>query len=460
MGAALTQFFMSAVQIMLAPFMWLFYLLKDWTAGRLSTRARWTLEISLVLVTAGILALLNWKLGLARYLTGPPALRKVWLGLLLILSWLTFRFSLFLWRQLPRRQAEFGDIRNAVQAGCLAAMDARIQIQDSPLFLVIGADELVEQSIAESSFVGDRLQVTDPTLPAHWLGDAEAIWLSIPGISAVSAQTRRTRTPMSAARPAGGAAALRLSVVEKERAAQRMRYLIKLLRKVRDPVVPVNGVVLLVPLQWMQDPTFSQFVDTIKIDMQTAQEELGVKCTCLVLVHGIEESPEFSAYRDSMPEAARQRRCGCTLPMFAEHTEADSGALHDWLGKFFRQQVFRFYQSDRQRPLNGRLFRFLWSFREARDGFCRVMNHAFAGDIQERFYLGGVYFTELNRSRRTFFDGIAAKLTSDHDEMIGWNDAAHRRDRRLRQLATLAAGLVVALLTIDAVRIGSALFLR
>ena len=167
-------------------------------------------------------------------------------------------------------------------------------------------------------------------------------------------------------------------------------------------------------------------------------------------MHGIDQSKEFDAYVQSMPPNARQRRCGCTLPAFSEYTEEDGPELHGWLEGFLRQQIYRFYQADRSRVSNGRLLRLLRSFHATEAGFCRTLNNAFPRDIDERFYLGGVYLAALNGAEKTFFDGIAAKLASDHDDCIGWNNRALKGDRRVRGTASVLAGTVVLLLTFAA----------
>ena len=105
------------------------------------------------------------------------------------------------------------------------------------------------------------------------------------------------------------------------------------------------------------------------------------------------------------------------------------------------------------------MFRFLNEFEQSRQRFCRCLEHAFAPDIPNHFYLGGVYFTRLASAGNVFFDGVAAKMLSDHDDMIGWNDQQIRADCRLMRLASVAAGLVVALLACDVVLFGRLLYL-
>src|SRR5690606_708571 len=130
----------TALQTVIAPFLWVWQLIKLWIRGRLAPRSAWAMELCVVAATVVGLGWLNWQLGLERYLAGPRTLRSVWLGLVALLCYTSVRFLMFLARTLRGRQTDFDDIRRGFHAGCDAAIDARINLQDSPLFLVLGAD--------------------------------------------------------------------------------------------------------------------------------------------------------------------------------------------------------------------------------------------------------------------------------------------------------------------------------
>ena len=457
MGAKLKGIAAAVFKALVAPFVWFWQLGHALFQGRLSPGLSLLLELMLVLLVAGGLAWLNLSFHLERYLTGPYALRRVWLGVLALCVYGTIRLSILLFRRLRGTGSDFHDIREAMSAGWNAAMEARINLQDSPLFLVIGADDVTEQSLRTSEMVGERLTVDDGRLPAHWFGDAEAIWLSVPGISAVSQQTARERKFETAdGRAASTTDAIRLTAAELELAWLRMTCLVRHLRRLRGAVVPVNGIILLLPVSWMQDPSLAPLAEAIRLDMEVLQTQLGVKCTCLLVLHGIEQVDEFQAFIDSTPATDRQRRCGCTLPALSEFSPADGPRLHGWICRFMRQQVYREYIDDCRRASNPQLFRLLQGLQESGDGLTRLLHHAFPEDLEETLYPGGVYFAELSPGRRTFVDGVAARLLADHDNTVGWNHRQVVHERRLKHLASLAAGLVVAMLTVDAFLIGRA----
>lgn len=448
-GMAAIKFYLSL------PFLKVGQVFRDWFAGRLPRWAAWSMEIGAVLIVCLIFIYINNKLQLHNNLGGLAPLRKVWLGLIVLLVWGTGRLTLALVRQFPRQLSRFPDIRLAVQAGEEFALDNGIDLQEVPVFLVIGATDDCEAALVKSPFVGQTVKIHPAEFPLHWYGDSEALWVTLPGVSAISIQTQRWQASDEAGAQRNG---YRLTHAEKEQAYRRMTYAMRLIRQIRKGTVSVNGVVLLIPIHWMLDPDFAKLHDTIKIDMVAAQTELDVKCSCMVMFHGIERLEEFRAYMDRFPEAIRQRRCGCTLPEFAQHEPQDNGALHRWLFRFFRQQIYGFYVADLGNARNGALYRFLHLIEQAREGFNRVMSNALAQEIRDRFYLGGVYFVELCGEQRTFFDGVVAKLRNDHDEVIGWTDRALRRNARLSRVVTLVTALVIGVLVLDTVLICSRIF--
>lgn len=427
-------------------------LFKNFFSGRLSTRAHWTAELLLVFLVCSLFAWINWHYRVDRFLSGPNVLRKFWLGWILFFIYLTGRLGHLVYRFRPRAIGTFKDVKLAMLAGYDAAAEQRIDIQDSPLFLVVGADAEIEKAMMTSSFVGDRVVANDSSMPVHWYGDADALWVTLPGVSGISAQCEHLdRYRELANKPGAKPQTMRIDAAVREQVFQRMQYAVSLLQKLRAPVVPVNGIVVLVPYSWMTQEELSSLVDTIKLDMAAIQDSIGVKCMSVVLFHGIERNREFVGYLRRIPEAALQRRCGCTLPAFTESNEQDHQVLHDWLARFFRQQVYGMYRAARTSEHNANLFRFLESFELHRKRFCHALDNAFPKELADHVYLSGVYFVHLSRNDRTFFDGVAAKLVGDHDEVIGWTDERKRSARRLGTLSSFAAAGTIALVIFNAV---------
>lgn len=420
---------------------------RDWNAGRVSRRASVLAECVSVALLVGIGILINQLYQLGSSVGGPLSLRGVWLGLLIFLTYSTVRLTQILIRQLSETSARYPDIDLTFEVAQKLLLDNQIDVRDVPLFLVVGATPEVEKSMTESSFVGTDVKIDAADLPVHVFAGQDAIWVTLPGASAVSEQTRRWGEALH--NPGQGDSHGRMSLAEKEGCHQRLRYALARLRSVRSGVVPVNGVLLYVPVQWLLDSECTRLLDTIKLDMFTIQTELGIQCELVLLFHQIEQRPEFAEWLDSFPESVRQGRFGCTLPQFSVHQAEESVQLHKWLYAFLRQQIFGLFAADISNSRNVALFRLLNLFDGSRDMFVRILSNVFSADVESKLYLGGVYFTELSNRRRTFFDGVVARLLKDHDEVIGWSPSTLRRERVLRRAATVASGLTLCVFLLD-----------
>ncbi|CAK9081108.1 Type VI secretion system baseplate component TssK1 [Durusdinium trenchii] len=446
------------LKILLLPFTFIAKGAEAVFSGSLPRWAYIALEVVTVAVVTIVLAAINWYFDLERYLVGPTPLRRVWLGLVALLGYLCVRLMLLVIQLVPRRSQEFPDIAAAVASGLEALNLERINIRETPIFLIVGTNDDSDSAIASSPAIGKTFFGVREDASVRWYGNHEGVWITVPGVSAISAQVAHMAeySAPSDQTPAG----LRLTVEEKEVCARRMRYFVKLLRQIRGPVVPFNGVLLTVPYQWIDDPDCAQLADTVQADMEVLQHDAHIKCQCQVVFHEIEQTPEFSAYLERVADEDRQHRWGCSLPYFTAPTKGDVEPLHQWLQSHFEHRVFRLFQDRLDFEQNGMLYRLLESSRQSEKRFCSLLTNAFAVDTRDRFYLSGVYFASLTRSDRALFDEIPVKMLEDHDEVIGWNDTALRRNRRFRTMSAVAAALVVTMLALDVVALGGMLMGR
>lgn len=455
MGALIIKTAQAALKLLLLPFTFLAALAKKFFAGRLPKWMAILIEAVTVLIVVSGLAAINWYFGLDRHLTGPPQLRKIWLGLIALLAYVTIRLSLIVLKHLPQRVPEFPDIADAFTAATEALADARIDIRDAPLFLVLGTDASSEQALATDGCFGTHLYGADINAPLRVYTNSEGIWLTLPGISAISAQAMlHNKCQLPKKSP------LRLGAAEKEQAAARLRFFIQLVRHARGAIVPANGVILTVPYSWMQDEQLGSMSDTVQIDMEVLQESLGVKCLCQIVFRDIEQSSEFAAFIERMSETARLDALGCTLPHFSVIGADDIVPLHEWLQSQLQHNVFAAFQENLAQPTNGNLYRLLDTFERGMSGFCNVLGNAFAVDVENRFYLGGVYFASLKSEQNAFVNGVIGQMVNDHDEMIAWNDRTRRSENRYRRWSALAAAGVVLLLTCDLLIVGALMLSR
>ena len=164
---------------------------------RIPPWVKYFLEFLLVATVIIVLALLNWWLGIDRYLTGPRYLRRIWLGLIAALVYLAIRLFIFVIGQIPSAEADFPDIDDAVEEGLGALDDARINIRDVPLYLVVGLTPEAEEAFCSSTQVATDVNVRSRRFPVHWFGNEKGIWVTLPGVSALSQQVQlATNAPL------------------------------------------------------------------------------------------------------------------------------------------------------------------------------------------------------------------------------------------------------------------------
>lgn len=248
-------------------------------------------------------------------------------------------------------------------------------------------------------------------------------------------------------------AAARLTANEKDEAADRLAYVVKKLKDLRYPICPINGVLLILPFDWLTSNARSMLADTANVDMTILQNSLGVKCLCITMFAHIDRSPEFSEYVQRLDPRVASRRCGVGFPPLVSLETPDIEKGHAWLVQYFERQVFELFQSKLGDPSNGKLLRLLNQFRQAKANFMRLLTNSFPGEVREPFYFGGVYFASMNKigpHRYPFFDGVLDRLQRDHDEVIGWNDAALEEDARYRRWANVVMTAVVVVTIVNA----------
>ena len=170
-------------------------------------------------------------MGLERYLVGPPPLRKVWLGLVALLCYLTVRLFLAFLHQIPRSVTRVprhsGGLPHRLGRDCQRSDE----FSRYSFISRSRAEPEAEAAFAKWALVGGCLDLTDPESPIHWFGKSDAIWVSLPGVSAISQQAARDqRIRLAQIDPSNGGAVSRLSIEEKELARRRLEYLVSLLR--------------------------------------------------------------------------------------------------------------------------------------------------------------------------------------------------------------------------------------
>lgn len=518
--------------------MYIFHFIRRWfylligyrtVVKRPSRIPGWVWWIVEALVVIGVLVLLYLfnRENLPAVENLPAPIRRVFFPLIGLLVYFAIRLVIFILKQIPAQASQYPDIDEAFQRGMDALAEAGINLGDTPLFLVVGMKKAAEREFSKVGFVSGPVRVGDDHLPVHWYGSGEALWVTVPGISAICAQAARPiGTPVGSAAPAAGpaipvagtlmggapaanvlaglagggavaapaaapaaprfstlggnvaaaevlqqvehaegegagetqllppttAASGRLSADQREECQNRLEYFVSLLRNARYPVCPVNGILLVVPYMWATNADVSMLSDSAASDMRTLQNTLGVKCTCVTVFSEIEQSEglrEFINRHDRKGWEAN--RIGCGFPMLTHLDSDEVGNLHDWLFNTFEHLIYPLFQQKMGEPGNQRLVRFLEEFRKSKQHFIRVLRNAFPTDVEDRFYLGGLYFAAgAHQNKAPFVSSVLAKLLEQHEETLAWTKRSLVEDRRDRRISTVIMVIVVGLVVLNA----------
>ncbi|MCP4194989.1 MAG: hypothetical protein GY768_30685 [Planctomycetaceae bacterium] len=410
---------------------------------------RWIIEFLLVATVVVALGLLNQHWRLDMYLTGPRVLAKYWLGLLALAGYLTVRLSLLLFNRVTTSGKEFSDIYHAIHNGCQKIRDANIDLRNTPLFLVVGTDLDAEAGLSTANCVGDTIRLADPDDPVHWYGDGNALWVTLPGVSTISGQLQRI-SALGDNQQNLSEKYRRMPLTDRQLSARRMDYALRLLRHVRSPVVPINGMQLMVPYSWVVESGSQEIIDVVKIDMAILQEKLDIRCDCQIILHKIEEVSEFTALLQSTTEEEAQKSNGLRLPRFTVVKTEDFFPLHLEMARILRKEVYARYSDQPTSNWNANMFQLLAQFFLAKLGFTVLLGNAFADDVLEPFYLSGIYFASLTPEQTRFYEGPALETLKSHDESIGWADHTLQGEKNLKHLTT---GIVACLLLLTLVDI-------
>ena len=239
---------------------------------------------------------------------------------------------------------------------------------------------------------------------------------------------------------------------------RRLQYLCRLIRRQRQPLCPINGVVTLLPFTLIQRSVVEaiEVQRALKRDLATLVRVLELRCPATALVVGMEEEIGFQELvRRVGPERAEGNRFGkgysASNPPLAERMEAlciqACGSFEDWIYALFREK------GALTRPGNTRLYSLLVKIRrKLRNRLADILAGGFGIDDEqdqrrEGLFFGGCYFaaTGNTEDRRAFVKGVFDKLPQQQEE-LQWTEAALCRNQKIERIANLVLALGMAML--------------
>ncbi len=255
-----------------------------------------------------------------------------------------------------------------------------------------------------------------------------------------------------AAGPARPASGKLLSAREIDLESDRLHYVGDLLRRVRQPYCPVNGVLTIFPLQTLKDIIAAQDAsDGVRRDLNSLRDALQLRCPVTALITDMESEAGFGELIARVgTDRARETRFGkgfsLTVAPTVENMDALSahacGAFEDWVYTLFREV------GGWERPGNSRLYMLLCTIRGHLQRRIRsLLVHGFGESVEPGSedsgpMFGGCYFaaTGDRDNRRAFVRSVIDKMIQQEEE-VEWTEAALLEDRRYRRLAQM--GLVI-----------------
>ncbi len=434
--------------------------------------------------------------------------------------------ALRLW--LEGEVSRFPDIDYAWQKGIAELARNGIDVQQVPMFLVVGSSGLAQE---KSLFGATRLNFRVKEFPEgpaalHWYANPEAIYICTTDIGQLSKlaalgenvplnsgpssapapaapaqgirgtimagfepapppaiMTSGVFTPPSAPAPAAGgdirgtmmvgggvdvgamvaAMAKNAIVLEPHDALEqehRLQYLCRLVKRARQPLCPLNGILTLLPYGLIQaGPREGIEVERVaKSDLSTIRHEFKLRCPATAMVVGLHRESGFRELvrRVGLDRAKNQRfgkGSGLWVPPITHQIEGvcvhACGAFEDWVYALFREA------DALAKPGNTKLYSLLCKIRQnLQPRLAGILSGSFAEDPTSResgdgLLFGGCYFAAAGESddRQAFAKGVLDKLLEQQEE-LEWTSDAIADDQRQRRIAMGLWGINAVLIMV------------
>jgi type VI protein secretion system component VasK len=239
---------------------------------------------------------------------------------------------------------------------------------------------------------------------------------------------------------------------------RRLEYVCRLVRRNRQPLCPINGILTLLPFHLIQRSVAEaiELQRAVQRDLATLQKQLMVRCPVTALVIGLEEESGFQELvRRVGRDRALNQRFGRSFllanPPIAERMEAlcahVCGSFEDWVYTLFREK------GALSKPGNTKLYALLCKIRRnVQSRLEAILANAFGFDPDQKaknqsLLFGGCYFAAAGdtEDRQAFVKGVFDKLPEQQEE-LEWMDEAIRLDQKYHSLANVSFSVSTVLL--------------
>ena len=234
--------------------------------------------------------------------------------------------------------------------------------------------------------------------------------------------------------------------IEQER---RLEYLCQLVRRIRQPLCPINGILTLLPFKLIQggSQTAMSVQQAATRDMSTIVGAFKLRCAVNAVVVGLEDEPGFhELVRRVGRDRAMMQRFGkgfsVTNPPIPERLGPlcahACGSFEDFVYMLFRER------GSLSKPGNTKLYALLCKIRhQVQKRLENILVSAYGSDPDkdpnaEPMFFSGCYFaaTGETEDRQAFVKGVLDKLPQEQGE-LQWTTEALRKDQSRQRSAQL-----------------------
>jgi hypothetical protein len=487
---------------------------KSVKVWRLGPGARRALHIVLVVAILVGLYFLNRPL---RSSIGPLWARPIWLPLAFFLLYLIFWAGWWVLKVL-RGEAEashFPDIDAAWDAGVRGLAQAGIRPGDLPIFLVLGRPESPEENLFAAAQLSLVVKQTppDPRAPVHVYATRDAIYVTCAGASLLGKHAANVALEGIEDQGGGGPEldgegaedkTIRPSKKEKKvikqlahiigrhmnvlerRAARRdlglpmpdllkntaemnlykdrLAHLGRLIVRDREPLCPINGLLVLLPIGGTDTETDAQQTAEICArDLATVRRVLRLQCPILVLACDLEALPGFCDCIERVSPKERLGRLGQRFPLASPDLAGEAlqehidKSIHYLCNSYLRDWVHRLFRIDDAPGIDPTLtnmgvYFFLDAMRERKKNLSRVLTHGIAKEAPVPLLYAGCYLaaTGADKARDQAFVAGVFKRLLENQSFVAWTEEALSVDRKAHSQASCGCSLLGLVLVLVA----------
>jgi len=255
---------------------------------------------------------------------------------------------------------------------------------------------------------------------------------------------------------------------ESARQLQRLSYVCHLIQSVREPLCPINGIVVLSPFQILErsDGETEQYHRAVRGDLLTIQQTFMLKAPVISLFVGLEKVRGFQELvRRIGKKGAETRRFGKGFELRAGASVSEMQRYSQHLTGVFEDWIYRLFCAEDalSRPGNTLLYEMLSTIRtRLKTHLASILSLGFghdakSGDSDEMIRFAGCYFASTGEraDEQAFYQAVFAKLESMQEE-VEWTGAAVKRQSSL----ALSVSIAVGVMCLSVIGLGVMFYLR